>query len=83
MHIDKCSEAQFKFSVHLGCKKTWPTSTTDYQSALETNNQRIRSFYWGRGNEKRGEGGGGVGVSGAGNCLSKEGGKTKQKREKE
>ena len=22
VHIDKCSEAQFKFGVHLGCKKT-------------------------------------------------------------
>ena len=37
VHIDKCSEAQFKFGVHSGCKKTWPTGTTDYQSALETN----------------------------------------------
>ena len=49
VHIDKCSEAQFKFGVRSGCKKTWPTGATDYQSALETNNQRIRSFYyWGR-----------------------------------
>ena len=45
VHIDKCSEAQFKFGVHSGCKKTWPTGTTDYQSAPETYNQRIRSFY--------------------------------------
>ena len=30
VHIDKCSEAQFKFGVHLGCKKTWPTGTSDY-----------------------------------------------------
>lgn len=22
VHIDKCSETQFKFGVHLGCKKT-------------------------------------------------------------
>ena len=42
--IDKCSEAHFKFGVHSGCKKTWPTGTTDYQSALETNNQQIRSL---------------------------------------
>ena len=35
VHIDKCSEAEFKFGVHLGCKKTWPNGTTDYQSALE------------------------------------------------
>ena len=58
VHIDKCSEAQFKFGVHLGCKTTWSTGTTDYQSALEqrlvieptleTNNQLIRScYYWG------------------------------------
>ena len=56
VHIDNCSEAQLKFGVHLGCKKTCPTGTTDYQPALETNNQRITSFYhWGRG-----EGGEGV-----------------------
>ena len=55
VHIDNCSEAQLKFGVHLGCKKTCPTGTTDYQPALETNNQRITSFYhWGRG--KGGEG---------------------------
>ena len=31
VHIDiKCSVAQFKFGVHLGCKKTWPTGTSDY-----------------------------------------------------
>ena len=35
VHIDKCSEAQFKFGVYLGCKKTWTTGTSDYQSALE------------------------------------------------
>ena len=58
VHIDKCSEAQFKFGVHSGCKKTWPTGTTDYQSALETNKKRIRPFYyWGRGHGKRGVGG--------------------------
>ena len=46
--IDNCSEAKLKFGVHLGCKKS--TGTTDYQPALETNNQRITSFYhWGRG----------------------------------
>ena len=57
VHIDKCSEAQFKSGVHLGCKKTWPSGTSDYQSALETNNQLIRSFcYWERGD---GTGGGG------------------------
>ena len=39
VHIDNCSEAQLKFGVHLGCKKS--TGTTDYQPALETNNQRI------------------------------------------
>ena len=56
VHMDKCSEAQFKSGVHSRCKKTWPTGTTDYQSALETNNQRIRSFYYcGRGHGKRGE----------------------------
>ena len=54
VHINTCSEAQFKFGVHSRCKKTRPTCTTDYQSALETNNQRIRSFYyWGRGHGKR------------------------------
>ena len=46
VHIDKCSEAQFKFGVHLGCKKTWPTGTSDYQSALETNNRPMRTFYY-------------------------------------
>ena len=35
VHIAKCSEAQFKFGVHPGCIKTWPTGTTDYQSTLE------------------------------------------------
>ena len=34
VHIDKCSEAQFTFGVHSGCENTWPTGTTDYQSAL-------------------------------------------------
>ena len=59
MHIDKCSEAQFKFGVHLGCKKTWPICATDYQSVLQTNNQLIRSFhYWGRGDGTGAEGGG-------------------------
>ena len=49
VHIDKCCETQFKFGVHLGCKTTCSTGTTDYQSAPETYNQRIRSFYyWGR-----------------------------------
>ena len=58
VHIDNCSEAQFKFGVHSGCKTTWPTGTTDYQSALESNNQWIRSFYyWGR---EDGKGGGRV-----------------------
>ena len=59
VHIDvKCSAAQFKFGVrHLGCKKMWPTGTSDYQSALETNNQLIRSFYyWGRGDGTRARG---------------------------
>ena len=57
--IDKCSEAQFKSGVNLGCKKTWLSGTSDYQSDLETNNhwQLIRSFYyWERGD---GTGGGG------------------------
>ena len=31
VHINMCSEAQFKFGVHLGCKKAWPTGTSDYQ----------------------------------------------------
>ena len=58
VHIAKCSVTQFKFGVHSGCIKTWPTGTTDYQSTLETNNQRIRSFYyWGR---EDGKGGGRV-----------------------
>ena len=50
VHIAKWSVTQFKFGVHSGCIKTWPTGTTDYHlSTLETNNQRIRSFYyWGR-----------------------------------
>ena len=72
MHIDKCSEAQFKFGVHLGCNKTWTTGTSDYQSALETNNQLIRSFYyWGGG---YGAGGGEGGVSGG--AISSFDGKT-------
>ena len=54
VHIDiKCSVAQFKFGVHLGCKKTWPTGTSDYQSAHETNNHFIT------GEEEVGRGGGG------------------------
>ena len=54
MHIDKCFEAQFKFGVHLGCKKTWPTGTSDYQSALETDNRPMKTFYsWGRGVRRR------------------------------
>ena len=58
VHIAKCSEAQFNIGIHSDCIKTWPTGTTDYQSTLETNNQRIRSFYhWGR---EDGNGGGGV-----------------------
>ena len=62
VHIDKCFEAQFKFGVHLGCKKTWRTGTSDYQSALERNNQLIRSFYyWGRGDGAGGGEGGSVG----------------------
>ena len=52
----KCSVTQFKFGVHSGCIKTWPTGNTDYRSTLETNNQRIRSFYyWGR-EDGKGEG---------------------------
>ena len=48
VHIAKCSVTQFKFGVHS-------TGTTDYQSTLETNNQRIRSFYyWGREDAKEG-----------------------------
>ena len=57
VHIAKCSEAQFKFGVHSGCIKTWPTGTSDYQSTFETNNQRIISFYyWGREDGKGGRG---------------------------
>ena len=49
VYIAKYSVTQFKFGVHSGCIKTWPTGTADYQSTLETNNQRIRSlYYWGR-----------------------------------
>ena len=64
MHIDQCFDAQFKFGVHLGCKKTWPTSTCDYQSALETNNRPMKTFYYWEnddGNVGGGGGGGGVG----------------------
>ena len=32
VHIDKCSEAQFKSGVHLGCKKTWPSGTSDFST---------------------------------------------------
>ena len=68
VHIAKCSVAQFKFGVHSGCIKTWPTGTTDYQSTLETNNQWIRSFYyWGR---EDGKGGGGGRVSGGAISLT-------------
>lgn len=77
VHIDKCSEAQFKFGVHLGCKKMWPPALLIiYQSALETNNRPMRTFYyWGRGDGK----GGGGGVRRVG-LLNEEGGKTKQKK---
>ena len=87
MHIDKCSEAQFKFGVHLGCKKTWPTGTTDYQStleqrlviepALETNNQLIRScYYWG-GEDKTGVG---VGWRVSGGAISLTRGEVKRNK---
>ena len=65
MHIDKCSEVQFKFGVHLGCNKTWPTGTSDYQSALETNNQLKDHFITGE--EEMGREGGGRGSVGWGN----------------
>ena len=39
VHIDERSEVQFKFGVHLDCKKTWPAGAFDHQSALKTNNR--------------------------------------------
>ena len=60
VHIDEYSKPQFKFGVFLCFGMTRPTGTTDYQPALETNNQRKRSSYywrwWGgrRGNRKEG-----------------------------
>ena len=58
MHIDKCSEAHFKFSVHLGCKKN-TTGTSDYQSAQPADKINVIT-----GEEEMGRGGGGGGVSG-------------------
>lgn len=74
VHIDERSEAQFKFGIHLGCKKKWPTGGSDHQSALETNNWPMRTFcYWGRGDGKEGSGGRGGGASGG--AISLQGGR--------
>ena len=74
MHIDKCSEAHFKFSVHLGCKKN-TTGTSDYQSAQPADKINVIT-----GEEEMGRGGGGGGSVRWGIWLKEEGGKTKQKR---